>query len=306
MSALLFVEQTLNGLQFGVMLFLMAAGLTLIFGIMDVINLAHGSLYMAGAFVGATVTARTGNFALGVLAGAAAGAVIALILELTIIRRLYARDHLDQVLATYALILTFNEGVKVLWGPAPIFLSAPPWLSGTVEILPGVPYPAYRLAIIAVGIAAALFLGWLIGRTRAGMLIRAGTTHRETVAALGVNVGLLFALVFAIGGALAGLAGVMAGPVLAVQVGMGEQILILAFVVIVVGGLGSVRGAMAGALLVGLTDTWARAFLPVLLRGLLPPASADQVAANLGSVAVYLLMAVVLAVRPQGLFPRHA
>ncbi|QXM24885.1 branched-chain amino acid ABC transporter permease [Elioraea tepida] len=306
MTALLFVEQTLNGLQLGVMLFMIAAGLTLIFGIMDVINLAHGSLYMAGAFVGATVTARTGSFALGVLAGAAAGALIALLLELAVIRRLYARDHLDQVLATYALILTFNEAVKVLWGPAPIFLAAPPLLSGTVEVLPGIPYPAYRLAVIAVGLAAALFLGWLIGRTRLGMLIRAGTTNRETVQALGVDIGLLFALVFALGGALAGLAGVMAGPVLAVQVGMGEQILILAFVVIVVGGLGSVRGAMAGSLLVGLADTWARALLPVLLRGLLPPAAADQVAANLGSVAVYLLMAVVLSVRPQGLFPRHA
>lgn len=306
MTATLFVEQTLNGLQFGVMLFLMAAGLTLIFGIMDVINLAHGSLYMAGAFVGATVTARTGSFFAGVVAGAAAGALIALVLELTIIRRLYARDHLDQVLATYALILTFNEGVKVIWGPAPIFLGTPAMLAGTVEILPDVPYPAYRLAVIGVGVAAALFLGWLIGRTRTGMLIRAGTTNRETVQALGVDVGVLFALVFAIGGALAGLAGVMAGPVLAVQVGMGEQILILAFVVIVVGGLGSVKGAMAGALLVGLADTWARAFLPVLLRGMLPPSSADQVAANLGSVAVYLLMAVVLAVRPQGLFPRHA
>ena len=306
MTALLFVEQTLNGLQFGVMLFMIAAGLTLIFGIMDVINLAHGSLYMAGAFVGATVTARTGSFGLGVLAGAAAGALLALVLELAVIRRLYARDHLDQVLATYALILTFSEGVKMLWGPAPIFLAAPPPLAGTVEVLPGVPYPAYRLVVIAVGLAAALFLGWLIGRTRLGMRIRAGTTNRETVEALGVDIGVLFALVFAIGGALAGLAGVMAGPVLAVQVGMGEQILILAFVVIVVGGLGSVRGAFAGALLVGLADTWARAFLPVLLRGLLPPAAADQVAANLGSVAVYLLMAVVLAVRPQGLFPRHA
>jgi branched-chain amino acid transport system permease protein len=306
MTALLFVEQTLNGLQLGVMLFMIAAGLTLIFGIMDVINLAHGSLYMVGAFVGATVTARTGSFALGALAGAAAGAALALLMELAVIRRLYARDHLDQVLATYALILTFNQGVKVLWGPAPIFLSAPSLLSGTVEVLPGVPYPAYRLAVIGAGVGAALFLGWLIGRTRAGMLIRAGTTHRETVQALGVDIGLLFALVFAIGGALAGLAGVMAGPVLAVQVGMGEQILILAFVVIVVGGLGSVKGAMAGALLVGLTDTWARALLPALLRGVLPPASADQVAANLGSVAVYLLMAVVLALRPQGLLPRHA
>jgi branched-chain amino acid transport system permease protein len=306
MDILLLLEQTLNGLTLGVMLFLMAAGLTLIFGVMDVINLAHGSLYMLGAFVGATVTARTGSFALGVLAGVAASAIIALLLELTLIRRLYARDHLDQVLATYALILIANESVKIIWGPQPIFLGTPEALAGSVEIIPGVPYPAYRLAIIGTGIVAALFLWWLIARTRLGMLIRAGTTHRAIVQALGVNIQVLFALVFAIGGALAGLAGMMAGPLLAVQVGMGEQILILTFVVVVVGGLGSVRGAMAGALLVGLVDTLSRAVLPTVLRGMLDPSAADQVAANLGAVAVYLLMAVVLAIRPQGLFPRHA
>ncbi|WP_439579993.1 branched-chain amino acid ABC transporter permease [Elioraea sp.] len=306
MDSLLLLEQTLNGLTLGVMLFLMAAGLTLIFGVMDVINLAHGSLYMLGAFAGATVTARTDSFALGVLAGVAASAAIALLLELTLIRRLYARDHLDQVLATYAVILIANESVKIVWGPQPIFLGTPEALAGSVELIPGVPYPAYRLAIIGAGILAALFLWWLITRTRLGMLIRAGTTHRAIVQALGVNIQVLFALVFAIGGALAGLAGVMAGPLLAVQVGMGEQILILTFVVVVVGGLGSVRGAMAGALLVGLVDTLSRAVLPTLLRGMMDPSAADQVAANLGAVAVYLLMAVILAIRPQGLFPRHA
>lgn len=306
MDSLLLLEQTLNGLTLGVMLFLMAAGLTLIFGVMDVINLAHGSLYMLGAFAGATVTARTGSFALGVLAGVAASAVIALLLELTLIRRLYARDHLDQVLATYAVILIANESVKIAWGPQPIFLGTPAALAGSIEIIPGVPYPAYRLAIIGAGIFAALFLWWLIARTRLGMLIRAGTTHRAIVQALGVNIQVLFALVFAIGGALAGLAGMMAGPLLAVQVGMGEQILILTFVVVVVGGLGSVRGAMAGALLVGLVDTLSRAVLPAVLRGTLDPSAADQVAANLGAVAVYLLMAVILAIRPQGLFPRNA
>jgi branched-chain amino acid transport system permease protein len=306
MDLLLLLEQTLNGLTLGVMLFLMAAGLTLIFGVMDVINLAHGSLYMIGAFVGATVTARTGSFALGVLAGVAASALIALLLELTLIRRLYARDHLDQVLATYAVILIANESVKIIWGPQPIFLGTPPALAGSVEIIPGVPYPAYRLAIIGAGILAALFLWWLIAHTRLGMRIRAGTTHREIVQALGVDIRMLFALVFAIGGALAGLAGMMAGPLLAVQVGMGEQILILTFVVVVVGGLGSVRGAMVGALLVGLVDTLSRAVLPTVLRGMLAPSAADQVAANLGAVAVYLLMAMVLAIRPQGLFPRHA
>lgn len=305
MDPTLLLEQTLNGLTLGVMLFLLAAGLTLIFGVMDVINLAHGSLYMAGAFASAAVTTRTGSFAAGVLAGIAVGAIFALLLELALIRRLYARAHLDQVLATFAVILIANETVKILFGPQPIFAAPPPALAGSVEILAGVPYPAYRLAIIAAGLLAALFLWWLIGRTRLGMLIRAGTTHRRIVQALGVNIEVLFAFVFAIGGALAGLAGAMAGPILAVQVGMGEQILILAFVVVVIGGLGSVRGAFLAALLVGLTDTMSRALLPALMRELLPPAAADQVAANLGSVAVYLLMAVVLAVRPRGLFPAH-
>lgn len=306
MDSLLLLEQTLNGLTLGVMLFLMAAGLTLIFGVMDVLNLAHGSLYMVGAFAGATATARTGSFGLGVLVGMAAGALFALLLELALIRRLYARDHLDQVLATYALILIANEAVGIGWGPQPIFLAAPEALGGSVEIIPGVPYPAYRLAIIGAGLAAAAFLWWLIVRTRLGMLIRAGTTHRTIVQALGVNIPALFALVFALGGALAGLAGIMAGPLLAVQVGMGEQILVLTFVVVVVGGLGSVRGALAGALLIGLVDTLSRAVLPVVMREVLPPSAADQVASNLGAVAVYLLMAVVLAVRPQGLFPRRA
>ncbi|MFQ3622818.1 MAG: branched-chain amino acid ABC transporter permease, partial [Acetobacteraceae bacterium] len=225
--------------------------------------------------------------------------------ELALIRRLYARDHLDQVLATFAVILIANETVKILWGPQPIFAGTPASLSGSVELIPGVPYPAYRLAILVAGLGAALLLWWLISRTRLGMLIRAGTTHRGIVQALGVNIQALFAVVFAIGGALAGLAGVMAAPILAVQVGMGEQILILAFVVVVVGGLGSVRGALAGALLVGLVDTFSRALLPALMRDLLPPSAADQVAANLGAVAVYLLMAVVLALRPRGLFPAH-
>jgi len=305
MDLLLLLEQTLNGLTLGVMLFLLAAGLTLIFGVMDVINLAHGSLYMAGAFASATVVARTGSFALGVLSGIAVGAMFALLLEVALMRRLYAREHLDQVLATFAVILIANETVKIVFGPQPIFARTPVELSDTVEVLPGVPFPAYRLAIIAVGLIAGLFLWWLIGRTRLGMVIRAGTTHRSLVQALGVNIEVLFALVFAIGGALAGLAGAMAGPILAVQVGMGEQILILAFVVVVIGGLGSVRGAFVAALLVGLTDTLSRALLPVLIRDLLPPVAADQVAANLGSVAVYLAMAVVLAFKPRGLFPAH-
>lgn len=305
MTVVLFLEQTLNGLQQGVMLFLMAAGLTLVFGIMHLINLAHGSLYMLGAYVTATVTMASGNFALGVLAGMAAAGLAGVLIELIAMRRLYARDHLDQVLATFGIILTFNELTKIIWGPQALFLSTPEWLSGTVEILPGAPYPAYRLFIIAAGLVVAILLRHLIVNTRLGMLIRAGATHRETVGAMGVDIDRLFTVVFAIGAMLAGLAGAMAGPMLAIEVGMGEQILILTFVVIIIGGIGSVRGALVGALLVGLVDTYGRAFLPVIMRNLFEPSVADNVAASLSSITIYLLMALVLIWRPRGLFQAY-
>jgi len=304
-DALLLVEQTLNGFQLGVMLFLMAAGLKMVFGIMDFINLAHGTFYMVGAFVGATAFVHSGSFAAGLAAGVASAALAAVALERTALKRLYAASHLNQVLATYALILTFNEAVKVVWGPQPIFAPTPAFLSGSVTLLPGLDYPVYRLAMLILGAALALALWFLISRTRFGMQVRAGATHRETVQALGVNIGAVNAAVFALGAGLAGFAGFMAGPILAVQVGMGEQILIMTFVVVVIGGLGSVRGAFLGALLVGLVDTWSRALLPSLLRLLMPPSNADAIATGVASLAVYLLMAVVLAVRPQGLFPRH-
>ena len=302
---LLVLEQTLNGLQLGVMLFLMAAGLTLISGIMNFINLAHGSLYMIGAYVAATVAGATGSFILGLIAALPATAVVAMGLEWTALRRLYARDHLDQVLATFGLILFFNELVKIVWGAQAIFLDGPAWLSGAVEIIPGAPYPAFRLAIIVVGLAVAAFLYLLIARTRLGMLIRAGASNREMVSALGVDISLIYTLIFGLGAALAGLAGVMAGPIYAVQVGMGEDILILAFVVIVVGGIGSVRGALVAGLLVGLVDTLGRAFLPGLLKLFLAPATADGVGASLASMAIYIFMAAVLAWRPQGLYGQH-
>ena len=305
MTVVLFLEQTLNGLQQGVMLFLMAAGLTLVFGIMHLINLAHGSLYMLGAYVTATVTMVSGNFFLGVLAGMAAAGLAGVLIELIAMRRLYARDHLDQVLATFGIILTFNELTKIIWGPQALFLSTPEWLSGTVEILPGAPYPAYRLFIIFAGLVVALLLRHLIVSTRLGMLIRAGATHRETVGAMGVDIDRLFTMVFAIGAMLAGLAGAMAGPMLAIEVGMGEQILILTFVVIIIGGIGSVRGALVGALLVGLVDTYGRAFLPVIMRNLFEPSVADNVAASLSSITIYLLMALVLIWRPRGLFQAY-
>ena len=301
----LILEQLLNGLQFGVMLFLLAAGLTLIFGIMGVINLAHGSLYMVGAYAAAFVAAKTGSFALAVFGGLAAAGLTGMVIELVVLRRLYARDHLDQVLATFALILTFNEGITLLFGRQPLFVSVPPALNGSVELVPGLVYPVYRLAIIAVGILVALGLYLLINRTRVGMLVRAGATHREMVRALGVDIRLLCTAVFGLGALLAGLAGLMAGPILAVQVGMGEQILIVTFVVVVIGGVGSVRGAFFGALLVGLVDTVLRAFAPGLLRHVMTGSEADALGAGLASMGIYLLMALVLLVRPKGLFPAH-
>jgi branched-chain amino acid transport system permease protein len=302
---LLFFEQLLNGLQLGIMLFLMSAGLTLVFGIMQVINLAHGSFYMIGAYVGATVTAATGSFLLGLLAALPAAALVGMLVEMLVLRRLYSRDHLDQVLATFGLIMFFNELTRILWGRQPLFMDVPRWLSGSIELIPGVPYPSYRLAVIAVGILVAVLLYLLFTRTRIGMQIRAGASNREIAGALGVNIRLLYTLVFGLGTLLAGLAGVMAGPILAVEAGMGESILILTFVVIVIGGIGSIRGALVGALLVGFVDTLGRAFLPLLLRLVLAPAYADGAAASLASMSVYLLMAAVLVWRPTGLMPSN-
>jgi branched-chain amino acid transport system permease protein len=305
MSFLLILEQVLNGLQLGVMLFLMAAGLTLVLGIMDFVNLAHGSLYMVGAFVGATVARWSGSWWIGLVVALPATALVGMAVEVVALRKLYARDHMDQVLATFGLILFFNELAKILWGPQPLFLDVPPGLSGTVEMIPGAPYPAFRLAIIAAGLVVAAFLYVLITRTRLGMHIRAGASDREMAGALGVNIRLLFTLVFGLGALLAGLAGIMAGPLYAVEVGMGENILILTFVVIVIGGIGSIKGALVGALLVGLADTLGRAFLPPLFKLFLEASAADAVAASLSSIAIYLLMATVLALRPRGLFPYH-
>ena len=302
---LLIIEQLLNGLQLGITLFLMSAGLTLVFGIMQVINLAHGSFYMIGAYVGATVTARTGSFILGILAALPAAALAGMVVETLVLRRLYKKDHLDQVLATFGLIMFFNELTRIIWGRQPLFMDVPPWLSGSVEFIPGVPYPSYRIAVIAVGILVGVFLYLLFTRTRIGMQIRAGASNREMAGALGVNIRFLYTMVFGLGTLLAGLAGVMAGPILAVEAGMGESILILTFVVIVIGGIGSIRGALVGALLVGLVDTLGRAFLPVLLRLFLSAAYADGVAASMASMSIYILMAAVLVCRPRGLLPAH-
>ncbi|OEU76588.1 MAG: ABC transporter permease [Desulfuromonadales bacterium C00003093] len=302
---LLFIEQLLNGLQLGIMLFLMSAGLTLVFGIMQVINLAHGSFYMIGAYVGATVTARTGSFILGILTALPAAALAGMAVEVLVLRRLYKKEHLDQVLATFGLIMFFNELTQIIWGRQPLYMDVPRWLSGSIELIPGIPYPSYRIAVIGVGIMVGVILYLLFTHTRIGMQIRAGASNREMAGALGVNIRLLYTLVFGLGTLLAGLAGVMAGPILAVEAGMGESILILTFVVIVIGGIGSIRGALAGALLVGMVDTLGRAFLPTLFRLFLSAAYADGVAASLASMSVYILMAGVLVCRPRGLLPAH-
>jgi len=303
MSFGLVFEQLLNGLQFGVMLFLMAAGLTLVFGIMNLINLAHGSLYMVGAYLTVAATQWTGSYVAGVALGLAGTLVVGMLVEVIALRPLYERDHLDQVLVTFGLILFFNELVAILWGRAALFASGPSWLSGHIDLFTGSRYPMYRAAIIVVGIVVAVALWYVVTRTRLGMLIRAGATNRTMVGALGINITRLYTLVFGLGAALAGVAGVMAGPIVAIESGMGEPILILTFVVIVIGGIGSIRGAFAAALLVGLVDTMGRAFLPPLLVSVLGPQAANQAGPALASMLIYVLMAGVLAVRPEGLFP---
>ncbi|MCR9110571.1 branched-chain amino acid ABC transporter permease [Marivita sp. XM-24bin2] len=306
MSTLLIIEQVLNGLQFGVMLFLMAAGLTLIFGVMGLINLAHGSLYMIGAFAAAAVAGATGSFVLALAAALAVAAIAGALIEMTVIRRLYGKAHLDQVLATFALILIFSEGTRWLFGSFPLFLDIPDYLSGPVTLPGGIQYPLYRLTLIAVGLLVGLGLWALIERTRIGIQIRAGENDREMIAALGVDIRLLYTLVFAIGAALAGLAGALVGAIQSVQVGMGEPVLILAFVVIVIGGIGSIKGAFIGALLVGLTDTLGGIFLPELFKLFMEPGAATQTGSALASMAIYILMSLVLIWRPTGLFGARA
>jgi branched-chain amino acid transport system permease protein len=299
----LVIEQLLNGLQFGVMLFMMSAGLTLIFGVMGLINLAHGSLYMIGAFACAAIAAATGSFWLGLAASLAAAAAAGALIEVLVIRRLYDRDHLDQVLATFALILILSEATRWLFGSFPLYLDIPPLLQGTLPLPGGSQYQLYRIAIIVVGVAVAVGLYLLIARTRLGMRIRAGESDREMIAALGIDIRTLYTVVFALGAALAGLAGALVGALQSVQVGMGEPVLILAFVVIVIGGIGSVRGALVGAVLVGVVDTMGRFLLPWTLAAFLPPSAAASTGAALASMLIYVVMAVILALRPQGLFP---
>ena len=284
---LFYLEQALNGLQLGVMLFLMAAGLTLVFGIMNLINLAHGSLYMLGAYFAATLMMTTGSLLLALIAATLFTALCGYLLEVTLLRTLYRRDHLDQVLCTFGIILFLNELTRIIWGALALPMDLPPALAGNIALLPGFTYPTFRLLIILAGLLVAVMMYLLISRTRLGMRIRAGASDRDMVGALGVNIRSLYSYVFSLGAALAGLAGFMAGPILAVQVGMGDSVLVLALVVIVIGGVGSVRGALVAAILVGLVDTFGRVLLP----------------AALADMGIYTLMAVVLFTRPQGLFP---
>jgi branched-chain amino acid transport system permease protein len=300
---LYFIEQSLNGIQLGMLLFLLAAGLTLIFGIMDLVNLAHGSLYMLGAYFAATFAEWTDSFVLGAILALFATLIVGMALEVIAIRPLYGRNHLDHVLGTFGLLLFFDDFVRLIWGPAGMTLSLPSEMLNAVEIIPGLYYPVYRLVIIAVTLAVAALLYIVVMRTRVGMLVRAGASNREMVGALGVNIKLLYTLVFGLGAALAGFAGLMQAPILTVQIGMGENILILAFVVIIIGGIGSIRGAFVASLIVGLIDTMGRAFIPNLLQTVLSGYSAGSVAPAISSMLIYMLMAAVLVFRPEGLFP---
>lgn len=306
MSFLLIAEQILNGLQFGIMLFLMAAGLTLIFGVMGLINLAHGSLYMVGAFAAAAVAGATGSFLLALVAALIAAAVAGTLVELLVIRRLYNKDHLDQVLATFALILIFSEGTRWVFGSFPLYLDIPSYLSGPVSLPGGIEYPLYRLVLIVAGLVIAAGLGLLITKTRIGIQIRAGENDREMIGALGIDISKLYTIIFALGAALAGLAGALVGTIQSVEVGMGEPVLILAFVVIVIGGIGSIKGALIGGILVGLTDTLGGVFLPRLFALFLDNSAATSVGSSLASMAIYILMGAILIWRPTGLFGARA
>ncbi|MFD1694781.1 branched-chain amino acid ABC transporter permease [Roseibium aestuarii] len=303
MSLTLLAVQTLNGLQLGILLFLVAAGLTLVFGVMDFINLAHGVQYMLGAYLAVAAFQLTGGFwsalPLALLAALACG----LALEFVVFRRLYDRSHLDQVLATFGVIIFLNEAVKTIWGAAPLSVPLPALLDGSIPLTETLAYPVYRVALIGAGIAVAALLYLLVTRTRLGMLVRAGASDAEMVAALGVDIRRLFMLVFGFGAMLAGFAGILAAPIFSVEPGMGDNLLILAFVVIVIGGIGSIRGAFLSALIIGLTDTLGRSFATDLARLLLPPAAANDVGPALASMLIYVLMAAVLFVRPAGLFP---
>lgn len=294
MTLALFIEQTFNGVQLGMLLFLMAVGVSLVFGVMRLVNLAHGSMLMLGAYFAAAAYAHFQSYLVAAVLSLIAVAVVALVLELVVIRRLYERDHLAQILATFGLILTFNEAVVMIWGRDPVYLQAPDFLSGAVTILPGVSYPAYRLAITVTAVIAGAGLFWLLNYTRTGMLIRAGADDRRMVAGLGVPIVALYSVVFVLGALLAALAGILISPLITVQSGLAEPILILALTVIVIGGIGSIKGALIASLLVGVLDTYGRVYIPILIGSAAGGAIANML--------IYLLMAAVIVLKPAGLF----
>ncbi len=302
MTGSLFVVQALNGLQYGVLLFLLAAGLTLVLGIMNFVNLAHGSFYMLGAYLGAAVYGTSSSFVLAGVAAVTGTLAIGIAVERTTLIKFYARDHLYQVLATVGLILFFNETARILWGSPAIYMRAPQGFTGAINLM-GILYPSYRFLVIVVGILVAVALYILIHHTKIGMLTRAGAANLRMVSVLGVNIRLLNTVLFGLGAALAGLAGLMAAPILAVQPGMGDNVIITVLVVIVVGGIGSIRGAFFGALIVGFVDTIGRVYLPIVLNQFMDRDVADAAGSALASMLIYLFMAVVLTVRPKGLFP---
>jgi branched-chain amino acid transport system permease protein len=303
MSGALVIIQVLNGLQFGVLLFLIAAGLTLVFGVMDFINLAYGVQYMVGAYLAVMFYGVFGNFFAALALALLAALLFGLLLEFLVFRRLYGRDHLDQVMATFGIILFLNHAVRMVWGAAPLTLPMPDVFSGSIVLMDGLLYPVWRLVIIAAGLAVAAGLYILVSHTRFGMLVRAGAANARMVSALGVNIERLFMIVFGFGTMLAAFAGIMIAPILSVEPGMGDNILILAFVVIVIGGIGSIRGAFMAALLIGLVDTLGRSFSVDILRLVMAPSPARTVGPAIASMAIYLLMAIVLYFRPAGLFP---
>ena len=280
-----FLIQLLNSIQYGLLLFLLASGLTLVFGIMGVINMAHGSFYMIGAYLAYWLALRTGSLWLAIPLGLAAVVLLGIVLEAVLFRRLYRRDHLQQVLLTFGLILIFEELRSILLGDDVQGVAIPAFLNHSIPLTDTLSYPVYRLFIsgICLAVAGAMYL--LIRKTRLGMMIRAGSSDRRMVQSLGININLIYSLVFAAGLALAAFAGMIAAPAASVYPGMGNQILIICFVVVVIGGIGSIKGALVAALLIGLTDTLGKVFLP-----------------DFSGFAVYLLMAAILLWRPQGLF----
>ena len=302
MDTTLFIIQLLNGLQLGLLLFLVASGLTLVFGILDFVNLAHASLYMLGAFICASFTLWLGNFLLGVLLALPVTALIGLVVERVVARPLYARDHLDQVLATFGLILVIDTTAQLIWGPAGIAVPLPAWLEGQIQ-LGALTLPSFRLLIIGAGLLAAGGLFWLVNYTRLGMLIRAGASNRTMVSALGIDIQSLFALVFALGATLAGLAGMLIAPITEASIGMGNSVIITAFVVIIVGGIGSMKGAFIAALMIGLIDTLGRSFLDDIFKLVMSTEAAETSAPAVSAMLIYIIMAAVLAFRPSGLFP---